>query len=85
MSLIKVRFSDDAESIHDSMGRIGGISVFDTAGTLVGAYFISKYMDYNFLMTAVGLFAVGEIVHIWMGKSTPITRMIYPEHKEGSP
>ena len=58
------------------MGRVGGIAVIDVAATLLGAYVLSRYEEWDFVPTAAGLFVLGEVVHVALGIETPVTKYI---------
>lgn len=62
--------------LRDKFGRIGGISIFDTVGTLIGAYLISSYYNYDLKKTVIISFISGEIVHLFLNIETPITKFI---------
>lgn len=55
--------------------RLFGISWFDAGGTLLIAYFHSKYFKINTMKTIIGYFIIGEIMHIILGVETPITKI----------
>ena len=59
----QLHLSTPRQGIHAH--RMPGIDIatVDTVGTVVIAYGVSKYMDWPFLATAVGTFAVGVGVH----------------------
>ena len=39
------------------------LATIDTLGTIGGAYLIAKYMDWSFLKTTLGLFALSIPIH----------------------
>ena len=58
------------------MGRVGGIAVIDVAATIIAAYLLSRYEEWNFVPTACGLFILGEVTHVLLGIQTPVTKYI---------
>lgn len=56
--------------------RILGISAFDAGGTIIGAYLFSKYFNVSFTRTTIIFLIGGELVHLSMGISTPVTDKI---------
>lgn len=55
--------------------RIGPFAVFDTAGTGAIAYWLAKRYKWDLLTTVVGVYSLGEVVHLAIGKETPFTKM----------
>jgi hypothetical protein len=64
------------EGIHSA--RIGGIALFDTLATIVGAYFIQKkwYPETPYWKVLLIFFIIGEILHILFCVKTPIVRRL---------
>lgn len=52
------------EGIHSA--RIGGIALFDTLATIVGAYFIQKtfYPETSYFKVLLIFFIIGELLHV---------------------
>jgi hypothetical protein len=57
--------------------RFFGVALFDTLATIVGAWLISKALKVNFLVTLIGLFVVGIILHRMFCVNTTINKMIF--------
>ena len=58
--------------IHAHRIPILDIATVDTVGTVAIAYGISRYMDWPFLTTTVGTFAVGVGVHHMFNIQSPL-------------
>ena len=58
------------------MGRVGGFATFDVGLTAIGAAFVANKMDWPYVKTLVGLWTVGEIMHMYFGINTPVTDFI---------
>jgi hypothetical protein len=64
------------DELRQRFGKVAGISILDLGGTLVIAYGISRYQQWPFIPTALGTIAVGEVAHILVQQSTPVTAFI---------
>ena len=56
-------FSTPRQGIHSVRIPVLDIALVDTAATVGGAYVISKYMEWPFLYTTLGLFASSIAIH----------------------
>lgn len=56
--------------------RIGGLTVFDTGGTIVIAVVVAKKMDWAVVPTVLGAFVLGEMTHLFMSVDTPVTKKL---------
>lgn len=65
---------EETHKIHDSLGRIGGISVADVAMTAGGALLLSRASGLSFWTSFFGLVVVGEVVHYAMNIKTPLMK-----------
>jgi hypothetical protein len=57
--------------------RILDISIVDTVGTIIIAYFISKYYNQDFKMIVVILFILGIILHRLFCVRTTIDKLLF--------
>jgi hypothetical protein len=57
--------------------RLGGIAVADVIMTIIGAFFISWIMRWNFIYTLIGLFILGIILHRLFCVKTTIDKLIF--------
>lgn len=64
------------EGIHSA--RIGGIALFDTLATFIGAYFIQKkfYPETSYLKVLLIFFIIGELLHVIFCVRTPLSRAL---------
>ena len=65
----------DIQKLRDGF-RIGGLSMFDTLGTIGGAYIHSRYFGTDLTKTIIFYLIAGEVVHLALGIDTPITKFI---------
>jgi hypothetical protein len=70
--MIESDLSTPRKGIHASRIPILDIAAVDTVGTIAIAYGVSKYMNWSFLATTVGLFGLGEAFHHAYNIKTPI-------------
>ena len=68
----KSDFSTPRKGIHAYRIPVLDIAAVDTVGTIAVAYGVSKYMNWSFLATTVGLFGIGEVYHHVYNIDTPI-------------
>ena len=66
--------ADPGKGIHSS--RLCGLASFDTIGTVITAYGISRYYSYNFPETLAVLFLTGESLHLLFGIDTAFIKII---------
>jgi hypothetical protein len=57
--------------------RLGGIAIADVIMTIIGAFFISWIMRWNFIYTLIGLFILGIILHRLFCVKTTIDKLIF--------
>jgi hypothetical protein len=65
----------EKEGFHKT--RFLGLALFDTLATIAGAWLISQTFKLNFLVTLVGLFVLGIILHRMFCVNTTINKMIF--------
>lgn len=58
--------------------RIFGIAIFDTLVVLIFAYIFSFINKYPFWMNAIGLLALGIIVHRMFCVRTAVDKILFP-------
>lgn len=66
----------------DSLGRpnegihtnVGGVAIFDVAATVGASYWISQRMKWDFALTTVGMFALGQLAHWYYRVPTAATK-----------
>jgi hypothetical protein len=66
------------EGIHSA--RIGGVALFDTLATIIGAYFIQKkfYPETSYLKVLLIFFIIGELLHVlFCVRTTLASRLIH--------
>ena len=56
--------------------KIANIAVFDVSASIVFAVIIARYFNFSYMKTIGGVLVLGEIVHLALGISTPVTRTI---------
>lgn len=49
---------------HDALGRVAGVAVVDTAGTVVAGAYLSVVFNLDPSLTIGGLFLLGWLTHI---------------------
>jgi hypothetical protein len=59
--------------------KVAGIAVFDVAGSVLMAVLIARRYQLSKLKMAVGVLMLGEVVHVALGISTPVTRKMLGE------
>lgn len=57
--------------------RLGNIAIMDVIFTVVGAYFLSKWLDFDFILTLIGLFLLGIILHRIFCVKTTVDKWIF--------
>ena len=63
-------------NFHDCLGRVSGIAVMDVCATVGASYIVSNRMNWSFWKTTLGMFVLGEGVHVVLGVKTPITKYL---------
>ena len=56
--------------------KVAGIAVFDLAGSVVIAVLIARRYNVSKLKMVIGFLMFGEVVHVALGISTPVTRKL---------
>lgn len=59
--------------------RICNIAVADVLFTILLAFGLWKFFHWNFLMTLVGLFLLGILVHRLVGVRTTVDKLLFPD------
>jgi hypothetical protein len=79
MSLCEYKdiFGKVGEGIHSY--RVMNIAIIDVVGTLVGAYFLQKYVfpQYDYTWVLVGLFILGIILHRIFCVKTTVDNILF--------
>ena len=75
-------FSDQLKELREH--KICGISIIDTAGTIVIGYSLAKLLDTDPLTTILLTFVAGEAVHLYLGVETPVTKFIKNKQKDAT-
>jgi uncharacterized membrane protein YcaP (DUF421 family) len=70
-------FGKSKEGVHSL--RIFDIAVVDVVGTILGAYFISQYLNLNFYQILIILFLLGIILHHLFCVRTTVDKILFPE------
>lgn len=70
--------------IRNKFPRVLGMSSFDILGTMVFAYPISYYTDTSFTKSFIGLFVLGEVLHVVFKQETPVIKFIKDINKKES-
>ena len=70
-------FGKVGEGVHSY--RIFNIAVVDVGGTLIGAYFLQKYVfaQYDYKWVLLGLFILGIILHRLFCVETTIDKVLF--------
>ena len=71
----KYIFGKPSEGVHSY--RIFDIAIVDVISTLIGAYIIAKYNNYNFYEIAIILFLLGIILHRLFCVRTTIDKLLF--------
>lgn len=76
MNLCKYRniFGAPKEGIHGI--RVFNLAVVDILFTIIGAYTISLYTKYSFLISSIGLFSLGIFFHYIFCVETTVSKSI---------
>jgi len=61
---------------HNILGKVGGIAVIDTVGTVIISAAIAKRLKWDVGKTILGAFVVGELAHLIFSANTPVTDLI---------
>jgi hypothetical protein len=72
----KYIFGKPGEGVHSY--RIFDIAVVDVVCTIILAYGISKYFDYNFKLVLLILFLLGIILHHLFCVRTTVDKLLFP-------
>ena len=84
---LKVEYMVDLCKDKDALGKPGtgvhsyrfmGVAIADVIMTLIGAFIISYFTGYSFLMVAAILFILGIILHRLFCVRTTIDKMLFP-------
>ena len=68
-------FGKEGQGFHEQ--RFMGIALYDTLGTIGGAWIISKVFKIDFVPTLIGAFIVGIVVHRLFCVNTTINQLIF--------
>ena len=63
-------------NVHECLGRVGGIAVFDVVATIGVCLYISRVYHTDPYKTMAFGFVAGEVVHVVLGVQTPVTRSL---------
>ena len=61
------------EGLHT---HVAGIAVFDVLATVGAGYALSRVMRWNFALTTVGMFGVGQLAHWYYCVPTAATKKL---------
>jgi hypothetical protein len=84
---LKVEYMVDLCKYKDALGKPGkgvhsyrfmGVAIADVIMTLIGAFIISYFSGYSFLMVAAILFILGIILHRLFCVRTTIDKILFP-------
>tara|TARA_Y100000389_G_scaffold188140_1_gene210347 strand:+ start:90 stop:332 length:243 start_codon:yes stop_codon:yes gene_type:complete len=70
-------FGKVGEGVHSY--RIFNIAVVDVMGTIIGAYFLQKYVfpQYDYIWVLLGLFILGIILHRLFCVETTVDKLLF--------
>lgn len=68
-------FGKEGEGAHSI--RLYNIAIVDVLLTLIGAYFISKWLNISLIVTIVVVFIAGILAHRLFCVNTTINKMIF--------
>ncbi len=79
MNLCKFRniFGEPNTGLHSI--RIFNIAIIDVAMTIIAAYFISHFTQYNFYYTLISLFILGIFFHKIFCVNTTINKLLFSQ------
>lgn len=77
MNLCKYKdiFGKPNEGLHSY--RLFDIAIVDVILTIMAAYYISKYLNYNFYLICFYLFIIGIYVHRFFCVKTKIDKILF--------
>jgi hypothetical protein len=77
MDLCKYKnaLGEPGKGIHSY--RLFGVSIMDVIMTIIGAYIISYFTNYNFTYTLIFLFIIGIILHRLFCVKTTIDKLLF--------
>lgn len=58
--------------------RVMGVAVFDVLATIVGAYLLSRQVEFSFWQVLLFLFIAGILLHRLFCVRTTIDKLIFP-------
>ena len=56
--------------------HVGGIAIFDVAGTILAGYLLARYIETPPIETIAVLFIVGEVAHAYFKVPTTVTKAL---------
>jgi hypothetical protein len=71
-------FGKPDEGIHKYRDPIFNTAIVDVIFTIIGAFIISKYTDYSFIIILIILFILGIILHRLFCVRTTVDKFLFP-------
>lgn len=68
-------FGEPNQGVHSI--RLFNVAIVDVIMTVVGAYYISKYFNYEFRLVLIILFLLGIVAHKIFCVDTTINKLIF--------
>jgi hypothetical protein len=64
------------QEMRDMFPRVAGISTFDLGGTMLLTIPYARYTEQPYSTALIKVLVVGEVIHLILGQSTAITRLL---------
>ena len=71
-------FGKPDEGIHKYRDPIFNTAIVDVIVTIIGAFIISKYTDYSFIIILIIIFILGIIIHRLFCVRTTVDKFLFP-------
>lgn len=70
-------FGEPGKGLHSY--RIFNLAIVDVLGTLMIAYFVSKWFKISFLWACIIMFSLGIFLHHLFGVRTTVDKTLFPD------